>query len=60
MAQPLSRTGSALLVLLLLSCTVAAADTLTITTPRAMARAGPDSKQGVLATVPQVSTFSLL
>jgi len=46
--------------LLLLSCTVAAADTLTITTPRAMARAGPDSKQGVLATVPQVSTFSLL
>jgi formylglycine-generating enzyme required for sulfatase activity len=46
--------------LLFLSCTAAAADTLTITARQATVRAGPDSKQGVLATVPQGSTFSLL
>jgi hypothetical protein len=47
------------LLLVLVSVTVAA-DTLTITARQAVVRAGPDSKQGILATVPQGTTFALL
>src|SRR5215831_15038505 len=60
MTQP--ATGLILMVTLLLvlvSVTVAA-DTLTITARQAVVRAGPDSKQGILVTVPQGATFALL
>src|SRR5215813_5867892 len=60
MTQP--ATGLILMVTLLLvlvSVTVAA-DTLTITARQTVVRAGPDSKQGILATVPQGTTFALL
>src|SRR5215467_1627770 len=60
MTQP--ATGLILIVTLLLvlvSVTVAA-DTLTITARQAVVRAGPDSKQGILATVPQGTTLALL
>jgi len=60
MTQP--ATGLILIVTLLLvlvSVTVAA-DTLTITARQAVVRAGPDSKQGILVTVPQGATFALL
>src|SRR5262245_38793472 len=60
MTQP--ATGLIMIVtflLVLVSVTVAA-DTLTITARQAVVRAGPDSKQGILATVPQGTTLALL
>jgi formylglycine-generating enzyme required for sulfatase activity len=47
------------LLLVLVSATVAA-DTLTITARQAVVRAGPDSKQGILTTMSQGTTFALL
>src|SRR5262247_3462980 len=60
MTQP--ATGLIMIVtflLVLVSVTVAA-DTLTVTARQAVVRAGPDSKQGILATVPQGTTLALL
>ena len=55
-------TGLILIVTLaLILVTVAmAADTLTVTARQAVIRAGPDSKQRILATVPQGTTLALL
>jgi len=60
MTQP--STGLILIVtlLLVLASVAIAADTLTITARQAVVRAGPDSKQGILATVPQGTTLALL
>ena len=60
MTQP--ATGLILIVtfLLVLVSVAVAADTLTITARQAVVRAGPDSKQGILATVPQGTTLALL
>src|SRR5215831_17586673 len=57
-----STTGIILIVtlLLVLVSVVVAADTLTITARQAVVRAGPDSKQGILATVPQGTRLALL
>ena len=53
--------GITLAVLLLVFASVAAAaDTLTITARQAAVRAGPDSKQTILTTVQQGTTFALL
>jgi formylglycine-generating enzyme required for sulfatase activity len=60
MTQP--TTGLILMVtlwLVLVSAAVAA-DTLTVTARQAVIRAGPDSKQRILATVPQGTTLALL
>src|SRR5712691_3391855 len=55
-------TGIILIVtlLLVLVSVVVAADTVAITARQAVVRAGPDSKQGILATVPQGTKFALL
>jgi uncharacterized protein YgiM (DUF1202 family) len=60
MTQP--TTGIILMVTLffVLASAAVAADNLTITARQAVVRAGPDSKQGILATVPQGTTFALL
>src|SRR5215470_1534613 len=50
----------AIMLLLVLANVAVAADTLTITARQAVVRAGPDSKQGILATVPQGTTLALL
>jgi SH3 domain-containing protein len=50
----------ALTLLLGLARSVAPADTVTITSKQAVVRAGPDSKQAVLTTVAQGTTFALL
>lgn len=56
-----SMTGLTLaVVLLVLASVTAAADSLTITARQDVVRAGPDGKQGILATVPQGTTFALL
>ena len=54
--------GLILIVTLLLALVSAAvaADTLTITARQTVVRAGPDSKQRILATVPQGTTLALL
>ena len=55
-------TGLVLMVTLVfvLAGTAVAADTLTITARQAVVRAGPDSKRGILTTVPQGTTLALL
>jgi formylglycine-generating enzyme required for sulfatase activity/uncharacterized protein YraI len=60
MTQP--TTGIVLIValVLLLASAAVAADTVTITARQAVVRAGPDGKQGVLATVPQGTALVLL
>ena len=60
MTQP--TTGIILMVTLffVLASAAVAADNLTITARQAVVRASPDSKQGILATVPQGTTFALL
>ena len=57
-----STTGLILIVtlFLVLASVAVAADTLTITARQAVVRAGPDSKQGILATMPRGTTFALL
>ena len=57
----LPTTGLTLAMLLLVFTSVTAlADTLTITARQTVVRAGPDSKQAILTTVPQGVTFALL
>jgi hypothetical protein len=60
MTQP--TTGIILMVTLffVLASAAVAADTLTITARQAVVRAGPDSTQGILATVPPGTTLALL
>jgi len=60
MRQPTAGITLAALLLFVLASVIAAADTLTITGRQAVVRAGPDSKQGILATVPQGTTLALL
>jgi len=60
MRQPTAGIALAALLLFVLASVIAAADTLTITGRQAVVRAGPDSKQGILATVPQGTTLALL
>jgi|RhiMetdeSRZDD1v2_1073273.scaffolds.fasta_scaffold568007_1 uncharacterized protein YraI len=60
MTQP--KTSVILMVILffVLASAAVAADSLTIAARQAVVRTGPDSKQGILATVPQGTTFALL
>jgi uncharacterized protein YgiM (DUF1202 family) len=60
MTQPTPGIILMVTLLLVLVSAAVAADTLTITARQTVVRAGPDSKQRILATVPQGTTLALL
>lgn len=60
MTQPMTGLTLVVTLLLVLARVTAAADSLTVTARQTVVRAGPDSKQAILATVPQGTTFALL
>jgi len=60
MTQPTTGIILILTLLLGLASVAVAADTVAITARQAVVRAGPDSKQAILATVPQGTTLALL
>src|SRR5205823_12718926 len=63
-SKPMTRPASGIILmvtlLFVLVSVAVAADTVAITARQAVVRAGPDSKQRILATVPQGTTLALV